>query len=75
MAMYTTAHAHNLHGTHENGNGRTPRSQIACGYSHVLAVTDEGKLYAWGANNSGQLGNGTKTNKLVPSLTGTGLGR
>ena len=46
-----------------------------CGYSHVLALTDEGKLYAWGSNNSGQLGNGAKTNKLVPSLTGTGLGR
>lgn len=51
------------------------RFQIVCGYSHVLALTDEGKLYAWGSNNSGQLGNGAKTNKLVPSLTGTGLGR
>jgi alpha-tubulin suppressor-like RCC1 family protein len=50
-------------------------SQIVCGYGHVLALTDEGEIYAWGSNNYGQLGNGTKTNKLIPSLIGNDLGR
>ncbi|PAA46928.1 hypothetical protein BOX15_Mlig003223g3, partial [Macrostomum lignano] len=29
---------------------------LACGQSHVLALTDEGELWAWGANSFGQLG-------------------
>lgn len=32
---------------------------VAVGYAHVLALTDDMRLYAWGANESGQLGNGT----------------
>ncbi|XP_018584674.2 RCC1 and BTB domain-containing protein 1-like isoform X1 [Scleropages formosus] len=40
--------------------------QIACGYAHTLALTDEGLLYAWGANTYGQLGTGTKSNQLSP---------
>lgn len=31
---------------------------IACGFAHALAVTSSGELYAWGWNNSGQLGLG-----------------
>lgn len=40
--------------------------QIACGYAHTLALTDEGLLYAWGANTYGQLGTGNKSNQLSP---------
>lgn len=40
--------------------------QIASGYSHSLALTDEGLLYAWGANTYGQLGTGNKSNQLSP---------
>lgn len=29
------------------------------GYEHSLALTPEGTIYAWGANYSGQLGDGT----------------
>ena len=25
--------------------------QIVCGYAHTMAVSDEGHLYAWGANS------------------------
>lgn len=41
--------------------------QIVCGYAHTLALTDEGLLYAWGANTYGQLGNGSKNNLLSPA--------
>jgi alpha-tubulin suppressor-like RCC1 family protein len=42
---------------------------ISCGEQHSLALTREGKVYAWGLNSEGQLGiashtNGTKVPKL-----------
>lgn len=40
--------------------------QIVAGYGHCLALTDEGALYAWGANTFGQLGTGNKSNHLSP---------
>uniref|UniRef100_A0A1Q3F9S7 Putative hect e3 ubiquitin ligase n=1 Tax=Culex tarsalis TaxID=7177 RepID=A0A1Q3F9S7_CULTA len=42
--------------------------QISCGHSHCLALTNSGELYAWGANEYGQLGLGT-TGKKVPTAT------
>jgi RHS repeat-associated protein len=40
---------------------------------HCLAVTTEGNVYSWGANDAGQLGEGTRTDRLtavqVPSLS------
>ncbi|KAJ8350346.1 hypothetical protein SKAU_G00254760 [Synaphobranchus kaupii] len=62
-------------GLGNNGNQLTPCRlaalqgfcvlQIASGY-HSLALTDEGLLYAWGANTYGQLGTGNKSNQLSP---------
>ncbi|KAM8857587.1 RCC1 and BTB domain-containing protein 1 isoform 1-T1 [Synchiropus picturatus] len=40
--------------------------QVVCGYAHAMALTDEGLLYAWGANTYGQLGTGNKSNQLSP---------
>lgn len=44
------------------------------GDAHTLALTETGDVYAWGANASGQLGNGTTTPDwnpaAVPSLEG-----
>ncbi|XP_029324754.1 RCC1 and BTB domain-containing protein 1 isoform X2 [Mus caroli] len=64
-------------GLGNNGNQLTPVrvaalhgmcvNQIVCGYAHTLALTDEGLLYAWGANTYGQLGTGSKNNLLSPT--------
>ncbi|CAL1532706.1 unnamed protein product [Lymnaea stagnalis] len=42
-------------------------SQIVCGYAHTLALSDEGVIYAWGANSYGQLGTGNKANMVSPA--------
>jgi alpha-tubulin suppressor-like RCC1 family protein len=39
---------------------------IAAGEHHSLALLSNGTVLAWGANESGQLGNGTTTNSDVP---------
>lgn len=41
--------------------------KIACGMAHVLALTDTGTLYSWGANSYGQLGIGSTLNIAVPT--------
>nr|XP_046180016.1 RCC1 and BTB domain-containing protein 1 isoform X4 [Oncorhynchus gorbuscha] len=63
-------------GVGNNGNQLTPCRlaalqglcvlEIVSGYAHSLALTDEGLLYAWGANTYGQLGTGNKSNQLSP---------
>ncbi|KAG9348412.1 hypothetical protein JZ751_002147 [Albula glossodonta] len=65
-------------GLGNNGNQQTPCRiaalqginivQIACGYAHTLALTDDGFIYAWGANSYGQLGTGNKCNQALPVL-------
>ncbi|WP_161522234.1 RCC1 domain-containing protein [Bifidobacterium xylocopae] len=39
---------------------------IAAGGSHMIALTDDGTLYTWGANTGGQLGDGTTTGTASP---------
>jgi alpha-tubulin suppressor-like RCC1 family protein len=34
--------------------------QVACGDTHTLAVLDNGRLFSFGRNQNGQLGNGTR---------------
>ncbi|XP_037533816.1 RCC1 and BTB domain-containing protein 2 [Nematolebias whitei] len=68
-------------GLGNNGNQQTPCRiaalqgvnivQVACGYAHTLALTDEGFVYAWGANSYGQLGTGNKSNQALPTLINT----
>lgn len=41
--------------------------QVAAGTSHSLALTADGRLYAWGYNSSGQLGNGFGCSRLTPT--------
>lgn len=47
---------------------------IATGRNHTLALTSDGRVYAWGENMSGQLGNGSNANSSVPvAVTMTGV--
>lgn len=51
---------------------------IGGGHTHSLVLTADGKLYAWGYNQNGQLGNGTGIDSLVPvavNMTGVLAGK
>jgi alpha-tubulin suppressor-like RCC1 family protein len=41
------------------------------GGDHTLAIAQNGTLWAWGFNTYGQLGDGTNTNRNVPTQIGT----
>lgn len=53
----------------------------ACGYDNVVAITLEGKLYSWGNNKFGKVGDGTITvtgsnnDKLAPVQIATSLNK
>jgi alpha-tubulin suppressor-like RCC1 family protein len=46
--------------------GFTDWCQIKAGYRHSAGRRDNGTLWAWGRNTSGQLGDGTTTNRSSP---------
>ncbi len=39
---------------------------VAAGESHCVVLADDGKVYTWGDNSYGQLGNGNNTDSNVP---------
>jgi alpha-tubulin suppressor-like RCC1 family protein len=41
---------------------------VAAGYSHTCALMASGKVYCWGANGNGQLGDGTNIQRTSPVL-------
>ena len=43
-------------------------SSIAAGDVHTCGLTSAGAVYCWGSNGSGQLGDGTITGRLTPTL-------
>ena len=47
-------------------SGITTASSIDLGSSHSCAVLTEGKVKCWGENDSGQLGDGTTTDRTTP---------
>ena len=57
-----------------NTNGRMNDAKvisIVAGYEHSLAIDKHGNLWAWGKNDSGQLGNGSRTYYSTPVLINT----
>jgi uncharacterized repeat protein (TIGR02543 family) len=40
---------------------------LSLGYTHSSALTSTGRVFMWGGNGSGQLGDGTTTDKNVPT--------
>ncbi|BDR52784.1 hypothetical protein KIM372_06910 [Bombiscardovia nodaiensis] len=40
--------------------------KISAGTSHVLALTDDGETYGWGANYTGEVGDGTTVTRYEP---------
>jgi len=54
--------------------GTTAKSQCwettAAGTDHSIGLKSEGTLWAWGFNGSGQLGDGTTTEKNIPTKIG-----
>ena len=56
------------------GDGQTPIPKVvAAGGSHTVEVKSDGSLWGWGANGSGQLGDGGVTDHLSPELIGSGF--
>ena len=51
--------------------GKTPQAapeQISLGSSYSGMLTGDGKVYMWGSNDCGQLGDGTTADKYIPTL-------
>ena len=48
------------------GAGETIES-ISLGYFHSSAITSTGRIFTWGNNDSGQLGDGTTTQRTTPT--------
>ncbi|UJF33179.1 RCC1 domain-containing protein [Paenibacillus hexagrammi] len=52
--------------TPEQIEGLQKVSAVTLGYNHALAVTMDGKLFAWGQNQAGQLGDATFKKSATP---------
>lgn len=54
-------------------SGGQAYTAISAGQSHTCALTSSNRIYCWGANTKGQLGDGTTTNRTMPILVAGGL--
>ncbi|WP_019030609.1 RCC1 domain-containing protein [Salinispora arenicola] len=52
----------------------TTVTAVAAGFNHSLALTSAGTVLAWGDNSTGQLGDGTTTNRRTPVPVGLPAG-
>ena len=48
---------------------------VAVGAEHTLALTADGRVFAWGTNNDGQLGLGHTAGVRVPQLIASLVGK
>ncbi len=53
-------------------DGRDKVVAISAGYAHSLFVTESGKIYGFGDNGYGQLGDGSRTDRRKPVLVRNG---
>lgn len=49
----------------------TTWKQVSAGNEHVIAIKENGTLWAWGRNNQGQLGIGSTVDQATPVQVGT----
>jgi alpha-tubulin suppressor-like RCC1 family protein len=49
-----------------NGDPLQSMIEVSAGYCYSVALKNDGTVWAWGYNNSGQLGNGTTTQSTYP---------
>ena len=49
--------------------------KISAGNEHVLALSENGEVYAWGANSNGQLGNGTTVKNIYATKVLDNVGK
>lgn len=54
-----------------NFTGTPVITSVAAGNQHSLALDNSGNVWAWGANNCGQLGTGDKTERKTPVKIGS----
>ena len=47
-------------------SGISNAKKVSCGRHHSCALLNDGTVFCWGLNSSGQLGDGTTTNRLTP---------
>jgi E3 ubiquitin-protein ligase HERC3 len=46
----------------------SPVVEVSCGHYHVLALTRDGVVYAWGKNTNGESGSGKFSDEVTPTL-------
>jgi alpha-tubulin suppressor-like RCC1 family protein len=69
--------ARGWHATHSSratggGSGGHQFRQVSAGGAHTCGVTTDNQAYCWGRNYSGQLGDGTTSDRQVPVLVAGG---
>jgi alpha-tubulin suppressor-like RCC1 family protein len=55
--------------TPERVEGLSNIAEVAAGWGHTAALTEDGAVLMWGNNESGQLGDGTSTDYYIPAQT------
>lgn len=53
---------------HGGAYGQKTVVDIACGWDHSIALTADGRVYVWGENDHGQVGNNSKSNRNDPGI-------